>query len=148
MSDSRGRPLMSLGPSDVERAVIEACRRGHAEVVEFTVAPSQLAPPLAGHDWLIEFAEPPRAPETFVRVLDDALQRYDATYRIRRAARSGLLPPRVLEMPAGTFYRWARTTSRGAGSPVPRVTADRTVADSVLAIVAARSARPVIAIRG
>ncbi len=54
---------------EVERAVVAACRRAHAEVVEFTVAPRYPSPqePRGGHDWLVEFAEPPRSRDVFTR---------------------------------------------------------------------------------
>jgi hypothetical protein len=134
---------------DLERALLEACRRGHAEVIAFTVAPRSPSPGLSrgGDEWLVEFAEPPRAPETFVRVLDEALQRLDTAYRARRAGDGGMLPPRVLEMPAGTFYRWMRERGTpGNEHTAPRVTHDRTVAEALLRVVAARTREPLIAV--
>lgn len=123
---------------EAERALCEACRRGHAEVVEFTVVVSD------AHEWLIEFAEPPRAPETFVRVLDEALQKLNTDYRTKRAGDVGMAAPRVLELPAGTFYRWWR--ERPSEYDVPRVAGDRIVADSILAVVAAHNREPLIAV--
>ena len=82
-----GNTCTRLSVGEVERALTEACRRGHAEVIEFTVAPRDPCPEQVrgGHEWLIEFADPPRAPETFVRALDEALQRCNAEYRRMRA---------------------------------------------------------------
>jgi len=131
---------------EAERALIEACRRGHAEVIEFTVAPRDLSPeqPRAGHEWLIEFAEPPRAPETFVRVLDETLQRLNPDYRMKRTGDVGMVAPRALELPAGTFHRWIR--ERGDAYRFARVTSDRVMADAILAAVAAHGRQPLIAI--
>jgi len=128
---------------EVERALIEACRRGHAEVIEFTVAPRypSAAQPRGGHEWLIEYADPPRAPQTFVRVLDEVLQKLSTDYRTRRGV--DMVAPRVLELPAGTFHRWMR--ARPDQQTVPRVANDRTVADSILAVVAAQNREPLIA---
>jgi hypothetical protein len=134
---------------EVERAVLEACRRGHAEIVEFTVAPRypSAGEARAGHEWLIEFAEPPRAPETFARALDETLQRLNTGYRAKRAADVGMPAPRVLELPAGTFYRWLRDRATlGGQHKVPRVTNDRTVADGVLAIATEQHREPLISI--
>ena len=130
---------------EVERALIEACRRGHAEVIEFTVAPRypSSTQPHGGHEWLIEFADPPRAPQTFVHVLDEVLQKLNTNYRSRRGVDVGMVAPRVLELPAGTFYRWMR--AHPDQQTVPRVANDRTVADSILAMVAARNREPLIA---
>ena len=134
---------------DVERALIEGCRRGHAEVIEFTVAPRCSSPeePRGGHEWIIEFAEPPRAPEAFVRGIDEGLQRLNSDYRTKRTGDVGMLPPRVLEVPAGTFYRWTRERgTRGDRQKVPRVTNDRAIAESVLAAVSAHSREPLITV--
>jgi hypothetical protein len=132
---------------EVEQALLEACRRGHAEVVDFTVAPREPLPipSRCGHEWLIEFAEPPRAPDVFARVLDVTLRRLNSDYGTRRAGDSGILPPRILEVPAGTFSRWMR--AHGArGGTVPRVAADRIIADSLLAVAIAHGSGPLIAI--
>jgi hypothetical protein len=104
---------------DVERAIALACRRSHAEVVAFTVAPRGAAGEGgAGHDWLVEFSAGPRCP---VEVFRNALDAVD----------TGL--SRLIELPAGTFDRWARER-RAAGQPpgVPRLGADRSVAERLL----------------
>jgi hypothetical protein len=133
---------------EVERALVEACRRGHAEVVEFTLAPRYPSPaqPRGGHEWLIEFTEPPRAPELFAQVLDETLQRLNTDYRTKRAGDVGMVRPRILELPAGTFYRWMRQRGTlGDQHKIPRVTNDRTIADGLLETVAAQGRQPLIA---
>jgi hypothetical protein len=133
---------------EIERALLEACRRGHAEIVGFTVAPSYSSPeqPQGAHEWLIEFAEPPRAPATFVRALDETLQRLNANYRAKRAGDGAMVAPRVLEVPPGTFYRWLRAGGTGDHRTVPRVTDDRSVADAILSTVTAQGREPLIAV--
>lgn len=121
---------------EVERALLHACRRGHAEVVDFTVAPRSpsSAQVRGGHDWLIEFAEPPPAPETFVQALDEALQ---------GTGDLGMGAPRVFELPAGTFYRWMRERGElGDQHKVPRVTNDRAIADGLLTVANLASRPP------
>ena len=132
---------------EVERALAQACRRGHAEVTEFTVAPRypSVDEPRGGHDWLVEFAEPARAPETFVRMLDETLQGLNTDYRTQRTGDVGMRAPRVFELPPGTFYRWMRECGPlGDQHKVPRVTNDRTVADGRLSVVAVRRQRPLV----
>lgn len=120
-----------IAAGQLERALVEACRRSHAEVLDFTVAPRQcsVGDPWDGHDWLIEFADPPRAPELFPRSLDEALCRLHAEYRAARLVDGCMAPPRVIELPAGTFHRWRLH--------VPRMHANRAVADGLLALAAA-----------
>ncbi len=125
---------------DVEAALREACRRGHAEIVEAIVAPRapSVEQPRGGHEWLIEFAEPPRAPSVFVRVLDETLQRLNPGYRARRAGDAGMIAPRVVELPAGSFYRWMRERGTlGNRHTVPRLVSDRAIADDLLTVVTA-----------
>jgi hypothetical protein len=129
---------------EVERALVAACRRAHAEVVEFTVAPRYPSSqePRGGHDWLVEFDEPPRCSmDVFARALDETLMTLNTDYRTKRARGVGMVEPRLVELPAGTFYRWMRARGQlGDQHKVPRVTNDRTIAESLLA-AAGRSPR-------
>jgi hypothetical protein len=120
---------------EVERAVVRACRRTEAEVVEFTVAPRlpTAGEPRGGHDWLVEFRVPPTEPEDFVRILDEALAALNTDYRTKRAGSVGMVAPRLTVLPPGTFYRWMRRTGRlGDQHKVPRVTNDRVIAVALL----------------
>jgi hypothetical protein len=122
---------------EVERAVVGACRRTEAEVVEFTVAPRYPSAdePRGGHEWLIEFRVSPPEPEDFVRVLDETLCALNADYRTKRAGDVGMVAPQVTVLPPGTFYRWMRGDGRlGDQHKVPRVTNDRAVAEALLAV--------------
>ena len=125
---------------EVERALGAACRRAHAEAVEFTVAPRypSAQEPRGGHDWLVEFAEPPRCSvDVFRQALDETLMTLNTDYRTKRTAGMGMVEPRVIELPAGTFCRWMRETGRlGDQHNVPRVTNDRVVADRLLDVAA------------
>lgn len=122
---------------EVERALVEACRRTGAEVVEFTVAPRYaMASEARGHhDWLVEFATPPASTAAFVRVLDDTLKHLNTDYRIKRTGDVGMIGPRLLSVPPGTFYAWMRSRGKlGGQNKVPRVTNTRTVADGLLGL--------------
>jgi hypothetical protein len=120
---------------EVERAVVRACRRTEAEVVEFTVAPHfpTAGEPRGGHEWLVEFRVPPTEPELFVRILDEALAALNTDYRTKRAGSVGMVAPRMTMLPAGTFYRWMRRAGRlGDQHKVPRVMNDRVIARALL----------------
>jgi hypothetical protein len=120
---------------EVERALVRACGRTDAEVVEFTVAPHfpTGAEARGGHEWLVEFRVPPTEPEDFARILDETLCQLNTDYRAKRAGAVGMVPPRMTVLPPGTFYRWMQRTGRlGDQHKVPRVTNDRTIADALL----------------
>jgi GH3 auxin-responsive promoter len=125
---------------EVERALTAACRRAEAEVVEFTVAPRypSAEEPRGSHDWLVEFRLSPREPEEFVRVLDETLAALNADYRTKRWHDVGMVRPRVVALPVGTFHRWMREAGKlGDQHKVPRVTNGRALAEALL--VAARA---------
>jgi hypothetical protein len=132
---------------EVERALVEACRRTEAEVVEFTVAPRYPAAgePRGRHEWLVEFRRPPREPAAFARALDAALAQLNADYRAKRRGDVGMLAPRVVALSPGSFHRWMRAAGRlGDQHKVPRVTNDRAVAEALLAAAAVADREPVV----
>ncbi len=129
---------------EVERALLGACRRTEAEVVEFTVAPRYPSgeEPRGGHEWLVEFRIPPHEPEDFARILDETLAVLNADYRAKRTGDAVMVAPRVTELVPDTFYRWMRANGTlGDQRKVPRVTNDRAVAEGLLT-AAAGAARP------
>jgi hypothetical protein len=121
---------------EVERALVRACRRTEAEVVEFTVAPRwpSAGEPRGGHEWLVEFRVPPTEPEDFARILDEALATLNTDYRTKRSGSVGMVAPTVTALPVGTFHRWMRKTGRlGDQHKVARVTNDRAIANALRA---------------
>jgi hypothetical protein len=130
---------------EVEQAVVGACQRTGAEVVEFTVAPRypSQAESRGGHDWLVEFRLPPEDLARFARILDEILMGLNNDYHTKRTGNVGMIAPRVIPLPPGTFYRWMRQAGKlGDQHKVPRVTNDRTVAEALLSAVPAREAAP------
>lgn len=122
---------------EIERALVGACRRTEAEVVEFTVAPSypRAGDPRGGHEWLVEFRVPPAEPEEFARILDETLIAVNADYRTKRTGSVGMVAPMVTSLPSGTFHRWMRATGKlGDQHKVPRATNDRAVAEALRAL--------------
>jgi hypothetical protein len=120
---------------EVERAVVGACRRTGAEVVEFTVAPRypSQAEPRGGHDWLLEFRVPPQDLTLFTHHLDEILMGLNNDYHTKRTGSVGMVAPRAIVLPPGTFFRWMRQAGKlGDQHKVPRVTNDRTVAEDLL----------------
>jgi hypothetical protein len=56
-----------------------------------------------------------------------------------------MLPPRLGELPAGTFHRWMRETGKlGDQHKVPRVLNDRAVAEALMARVETREGEPLV----
>jgi GH3 auxin-responsive promoter len=132
---------------EVEQALVVACRRTGAEPAEFTVAPRYPSAGEArgGHEWLVEFRIPPRDRKAFVRGLDEALAALNTDYRTKRTDDVGMVAPRLVEMPSGSFHRWMREAGKlGEQHKVPRVLNDRAVAEALLATVDAREREPLV----
>jgi len=132
---------------EVEQALVAACRRTDAEPAEFTVAPRYPSTGEArgGHDWLVEVRTPPRDRDAFVRQLDEALAARNTDYRTKRTGDVGMVAPRLLELPPGTFHRWMRERGKlGDQHKVPRVMNDRAVVEALLAAVGARDEEPLV----
>jgi hypothetical protein len=128
-------PDQNVSVEQVERALVGACRRTEADVVEFTVAPcrSWAGDPRPGHEWLVEFRNPPTEPDDFTRILDETLSALNGEYRNRRGSSVGMAPPRVTALPNGSFYRWMRECGKlGDCHKVPRVTNDRVLTEALL----------------
>jgi hypothetical protein len=120
---------------EVERALLGACAKAGGEVVEFTVAPRYPTTTEArgGHDWLVEFRVPPGDGPAFARALDETLITLNTDYRTKRRADVGMLPPRLIVLPPGSFHHWLQQRGKlGDQHKVPRVTNDRAVADALL----------------
>jgi len=128
---------------EVEQAVVGACQRTGAEVVEFTVAPQypSQAEPRGGHDWLVEFRIRPGDLAAFTRSLDQVLMGLNNDYHTKRTGDVGMIAPRVIALPPGTFYLWMRQTGKlGDQHKVPRVANDRTLAEDLLRTAARQEA--------
>ena len=68
----------------------------------------------------------PASREEFARVLDETLAALNTDYRTKRWRDVGMVAPRVLALPAGTFHRWMREAGKlGDQHKVPRVTNGR-----------------------
>ena len=118
-----------LDLEQAERAIAEACRRAHAEIVDFLVAPycASSSEPRGRHEWLVEFLKPPRCPVAiFVHVLDETLQRLNPAYGVCRAG------DRFMLGPVSWSCRPARSID-GAGGTAPQRRGARRHASSTIA---------------
>jgi hypothetical protein len=119
---------------EVEKALRYAMERHpETEVVEFTVAP-MVTPPEGGlpyHEWLIEFATPPRDAEAFARDLDRRLMELNVYYDDLITG-SILRPLVITSLPSNAFIDYMRTQGKlGGQNKVPRLSNDRQIAESL-----------------
>jgi hypothetical protein len=120
---------------EVEAALREAVRQHpEAEVTEFTVAPLVSDDPSqpSRHEWLIEFAQPPRDTVSFAAALDIALRQRNTYYDDLRQGNI-LVPLLLTALQAGAFQRYMKSVGKlGGQNKVPRLGNDRGLAEGLL----------------
>lgn len=128
-----GEELMEC---NAEAAISEAAEATGARVADYTVAPVYARGEKRGrHQWIIEWQRAPGNIEAFTERLDAALRRVNSDYDAKRSGTIFLDPPLITEVAAGTFDRWLQVSGSGklgGQRKVPRLSNDRTIADTIL----------------
>lgn len=132
-----GEELME---QNAETAIAEACAATGASAADYTAAPVYAAADTPGrHQWLIEWEGEAPDIEAFRRELDSSLRRINSDYAAKRGAGGIFMSePEIVSLPRGTFARWLETTGSrrlGGQRKVPRLRNDRSIADSILALI-------------
>ncbi len=116
---------------EVEKAMKFACQRHpEVEVIEFTVAP--MVSPTEGlpyHEWLIEFATPPKDMEQFIEDLDKKMTELNVYYDDLITG-SILRKLVITSLKRDAFIDYMRSQGKlGGQNKVPRLSNDRKIAD-------------------
>jgi hypothetical protein len=118
---------------EVENALMSACSRHRAHVVEFTLAP-QVNPEVGEkpyHEWFIEFDRIPDDQQEFARTLNNALMQQNIYYRDLISG-NVLQPLKIRSMKKDAFIDYMRSQGKlGGQNKVPHLTNDRTIADGL-----------------
>lgn len=102
------------------------------ELVEFTVAPN-VAPAegMPHHEWLIEFANPPRDIQAFSKELDDQLRALNVYYDDLIAGNI-LRTLKISVLQKNSFIEYMKSLGKlGGQNKVPRLSNDRKIADTM-----------------
>ncbi|HPY99345.1 MAG TPA: GH3 auxin-responsive promoter family protein, partial [bacterium] len=68
-------------------------------------------------------------------ILDEELKKLNSDYEAKRYQDLNLLPPLVIRARSGLFYDWLKSRQRlGGQAKIPRLSNDRQVFDSLLAL--------------
>ncbi|AIZ64948.1 hypothetical protein PK28_02020 [Hymenobacter sp. DG25B] len=122
---------------NAEAALAAACQATGALVRDFTAAPiyfeTDSNTSRGGHQWLIEFAQPPSSPAHFAQVLDQTLRSLNSDYDAKRHRNLALAAPQITALPARTFEQWLANKGKlGGQHKVPRLSNSREVVDEIL----------------
>jgi hypothetical protein len=124
---------------NAEAAVAAACQATQTTVRDFTAAPIYFEATdhsRGGHQWIVEFTQPPRDADEFATVLDQTLRHLNSDYDAKRHRDLALAPPVLTIAPAGTFERWlAHKGKLGGQHKVPRLSNSRELLDELLEII-------------
>lgn len=122
---------------NAENALEIACEKTGAIVKEYTACPVYMElEGRGGHEWLLEFEQPPASIEYFGEVLDNALKSINSDYEAKRYKNLALDPPRLRTLPNGTFFRWMKSRGKlGGQNKVPRLANNRKYVDSILTLL-------------
>ena len=86
-----------------------------------------------GHEWIVEFDNPPKDIERFNEELDNNLQRVNSDYEAKRFKGMALQRLILRIVPRGTFYNWLKSKGRiGGQTKVPRLANDRKYVEDIL----------------
>ena len=121
---------------NVEKAIEVACSRTNAIITDFTGCPIFMKDKeRGGHEWAIEFLEPPSSMGQFTEVFDNALKSLNSDYEAKRYKNFVLQSPLMHNLPKGTFYTWLKQKGKlGGQNKVPRLSNTRKYLDEVLAM--------------
>lgn len=119
---------------NTDRALATTCREFGVAVKEYTVAPIYMAEATkGGHEWLVEFEQPPADPDRFADSLDRNLQALNSDYEAKRYKDMALQRLVLRVLPPDSFFHWLKRKGRfGGQSKVPRLANHRSYVDDIL----------------
>lgn len=120
---------------NAETAISKACGATGAIIDNYTAAPIFMDNThKGGHEWVVEFKQPPNHLETFVQVLDQTLRQVNSDYDAKRYHDMALQLPVLHSVPPGTFYQWMKQRGKlGGQNKVPRLSNSREYVEDILA---------------
>ena len=119
---------------NAEQALLVACEKTEATIIEYTAAPVYFEGNESGsHQWLIEFDKRPNDIEFFAELLDNSLKNLNSDYEAKRYSDMILKPPVIVEAINGTFFNWLKSKNKLGGQfKVPRLSNERIIIDEIL----------------
>ena len=121
---------------NADHGLAYACQMTGAEVLDYTAAPVFMdAEGKCRHQWLVEFARPPKDLAQFADVLDRKLQELNSDYEAKRFKNITLQPLELIPARPGLFNDWLKAHGKlGGQHKVPRLSNERTLLEQLLAM--------------
>jgi len=120
---------------NTDTAILNSCNKHNCSIRDYTVAPIYISENSGGHQWYIEFEQPPKNTEKFMQDLDKNLQNLNSDYQAKRTKNLILKFPELVEIKNNEFYKWLSDNNRLGGQfKVPRLSENREIADYLLGL--------------
>lgn len=121
---------------NTEKALEIACKKGNAEILDYTVAPIFMEGKDKGaHEWMIEFKKEPDSRDQFCEYLDLALQEVNSDYESKRYKNITLSAPKINFSRKNLFYDWLKSKDKlGGQHKIPRLCNTRKLMDELLVL--------------
>ena len=121
---------------NADHAIAQAAAETGAQVLNYTAAPVYADTHSRGrHQWLVEFATPPRDLQAFITAVDRHLKEVNSDYDAKRQGGLFLDAPTLVVAREGLFHRWLAATGKlGGQRKVPRLSNSRDIIDDMLRI--------------
>lgn len=119
---------------NAEQALLIACEKTNAAIIEYTAAPIFFDDKNSGsHQWIIEFEKSPDDINFFAELLDNALKNLNSDYEAKRFGDILLKNPQVIQAKKGTFFNWLKSKNKLGGQfKVPRLSNERKIISEIL----------------
>lgn len=122
---------------NAEAAVSFACKVTDSDIENYTAAPRYLElAKQGGHEWIVEFNNPPDDINRFAQLLDEKLREVNSDYDAKRHRDLALVAPVIHQVESGTFHHWMKKRGKlGGQHKVPRLSNNREYLEDILQLV-------------
>ena len=119
---------------NAEEALSLAAKKFELSIINYTVGPVFMRKNSKGrHEWLIEFAKPPRNINSFSEFLDEKLKELNSDYEAKRYKNITLKKPLITIAKTNLFYKWLSLKNKlGGQNKIPRLSNSRKHIDKLI----------------
>jgi len=119
---------------NADQAIAFASKKTGAQIRDYTASPIYMKElERGGHEWLIEFVQPPDNAERFKIMLDERLRELNSDYDAKRYNNMILDEPLIHCAAEGTFDSWLKSKGKlGGQHKVPRLSNNREIMEQIL----------------
>ena len=123
--------------SNADKAIATCCKKLNCSFYNYTAGPIFMSGnKRGGHEWIIEFINPPENSQIFTRLLDDELKKINTDYEAKRYKDIALKKPKIHFVNNGFFDLWLKNKKKlGGQNKIPRLSNDRRYLDELLKLI-------------